>query len=119
MIPALGRRDMGPALRRRDMDPALGRKDKIVSPLPRSGEVARVPLAGAGRVRAARLRVAQGVCPLIRPSATFSRVGEKGHGSRVGGEGTWFPRCGEGTRSCHLSRGRERSLGSRLREPGG
>ncbi len=38
---------------------------------------ARVPRAGAGRVRAEHLATGPG--PLIRPSATFSRVGEKGH----------------------------------------
>ncbi len=131
-------------------------EDEVLSPLPMPGEVARIPRAGAERVRVASLagsgapssglrppspargrrdvvrgrsvvtspdagrgrsdpaggsRAGEGCesgrerCPLIRPSATFSRAGEKGRGAR--------------TKCCHLSRCRERSLGSRGREPSG
>ncbi len=60
---------------------------------------------------AARWRNSRSVSPLIRPSATFSRVGEKGH-VRVTfpalGRRDMFvsrlPRWGEGTCSCHVSR---------------
>ncbi len=76
--------------------PALGRRDIVLSPLPRPGEVARVPRAGAERVRVhACLEAAR---PLIRPSATFSRAGEKEHAifSRAGEKGhAVFSRAGE------------------------
>ncbi len=61
----------------RPPSPALGRRDMLVSPLPWPGEVARGPLAGPERVRVGPPRVCGAAAPLIRPSATFSRVGRR------------------------------------------
>ncbi len=101
---------------------ASGIKDTIVSPLPRRGEETRLchlsrsgrgrcGAAGEGSRRARVLCLATGRGPLIRPSATFSRVGEKGHGcvtSPASGRRDTIvsplPRRGERTRLCHLSR---------------
>ncbi len=73
----------------RPPSPALGRRDRTLSPLPRVGgkekEGVTSPVAGRGRSDPARgsragegERLAGVAAPLIRPSATFSRVGEKG-----------------------------------------
>ena len=104
--PLLGRRAPLPAMVSQrwregtcDLLPRWGEGTCELSPLPRPGEVARVPLAGAGRVRVERLAAAAG--PLIRPSATFSRVGEKGQDvsrrcvtSPEAGRGRSGPACG-------------------------
>ncbi len=85
----------GPLIRPAATFSREGRRDRIVSPLPRPGEVARGPLAGPGRVRVEPFPARRG--PLIRPSATFSRVGEKGHDrvtSPEAGRGRSGPACG-------------------------
>ncbi len=102
--PSSGLRPPSPALGRRDV--AWEKGHMRWSPLPPPGEV-----AAEQRVRVA---LWQPLAPLIRPSATFSRVGEKGRG--VGRRDmAWEKGHGEGRRDAcggHLSRRRERSLRS-------